>query len=52
MQQIEYMNKSSKYSMAETGDIPKEVTYGILKTTSKAKQSKRSAVKSETYYPT
>ena len=38
--------------MPETGDISKEVTYDILKTTSKAKQSKRSAVKSATYYPT
>ena len=34
----------------ETGNIQKEVTYGISKPLQK--QSKRSAVKSETYYPT
>ena len=37
-------------SMAETGKIQKEVTYGILKPLQK--QSKRSAVKSEIYYHT
>ena len=38
--------------MAETGNIQKEVTYGILKPLQKPNKAKGPPVKSETYYPT